>query len=246
MTTADDHGKEAFLGRVREALGRAAPLVHTPDHPSLKTHLSRQEEKVRTIQARIEARRPQMLMRLMERAAQAGWQTKRVPTHKEAAQAVAEVVRAQGAHRVMRTGEELLERLELDTALRAAGAVPRVLAPSRGRPKSALRTTAMEADMGISGVEYAIAETGSCVVSPGRRTSRLVSLTPPVYIALVEPEQVLESLDDLLALRRLEHLRGRGTPYMNLISGPSRTADIEQTLTIGVHGPGQVYLVLIG
>jgi len=71
---------------------------------------------------------------------------------------------------------------------------------------------------------------------------------PPAYVALVEPEQVLESLDDLLAVRRLEYLRGRGTQAtaMHIVSGPSRSADIEQTLTIGVHGPGRVYMVLIG
>ena len=106
----------------------------------------------------------------------------------------------------------------------------------------------MEADLGITGVDYAIAETGSCVIIPRRGVSRLVSLAPPVHIALVEPEQVVESLDDLLALRRLEYMRSRGRmpTYMNLISGPSRSADIEQTITIGVHGPGEVHLVLIG
>ena len=68
-----------------------------------------------------------------------------------------------------------------------------------------------------------------------------------MFVALVERDQVLESLDDLLALRRLEYQRGRGrVPVsMTVISGPSRTADIEFTMTNKVHGPGEVHLVLI-
>ncbi len=242
----DDQAKEAFLQRVREALGRTEPLLHTPDHPSLKAVLARQEEKVRTILAKVEARRPRLLVQLMETAAQAGWRVRRVPTHTEAVQAVVEVARELGARRVLRSGEEVFQRVDVDAPLRAAQMVPMVMATSRGRSRDALRTMAMEADLGITGVDYAIAETGSCVVLPRRRLSRLVSLAPPVHIALVEQEQVLESLDDLLALGRLDHMRGRMSPYMTLISGPSRSADIEQTMTVGVHGPGEVHMILIG
>jgi len=86
------------------------------------------------------------------------------------------------------------------------------------------------------------------VVIPRKGLSRMVSLAPPVYIALVEPEQVVESLDDVFAIRRMQYMQknGRDANYMNFISGPSRTADIEMTISIGVHGPGQVHLIMIG
>ena len=242
-----DNGKEAFLQRVREALGRTEPLTIMPDHPSLKTVLARQEEKVRTIRAKVDVRQQRLLPRLLETAESNGWNLTRVPTHKEAAQTVAEIAKSLGARRVVRSNHDIFRKVDVDTPLRHLGAAMTVLAAGRGKRRETLRSAAMDADLGVTGVDYAIAQTGSCAIIPRTGISRLVSLAPPVHIALVEPEQVLESLDDLLALRRLEYMRGRGRmpSYMNLISGPSRSADIEQTITIGVHGPGEVHLVLI-
>ena len=96
-------------------------------------------------------------------------------------------------------------------------------------------------------MDYAIAETGTAVVLPRQGLSRLVSLVPPVHVAVVRPREVLESLDDLFILRRLAYYEGGGDmgSYMNFITGPSRTADIEQKLVIGVHGPKEVHMVLM-
>ena len=62
----------------------------------------------------------------------------------------------------------------------------------------------------------------------------------------VERGQVLPSLDELFTLRRDDFVRGDFGSYMNLITGPSRTADIEYTIVTGVHGPGEVHMVLVG
>ena len=80
------------------------------------------------------------------------------------------------------------------------------------------------------------------MILPRRGLSRLVSLVPPVHIALVRPEEVLESLHDLFLLRRLEYYQRGGEmgSYLNFITGPSRTADIEMTIVQGVHGPKAV------
>jgi L-lactate dehydrogenase complex protein LldG len=111
-----------------------------------------------------------------------------------------------------------------------------------------LREEIVAAGVGITGADYAVAETGSVVILPRKGLSRLVSLVPPVHIALVRAREIVESLDDVFLLRRLDYYQNGGDmgSYLNFISGPSRTADIEQTLVVGVHGPKEVHLVLLG
>ena len=120
------------------------------------------------------------------------------------------------------------------------------LTEDSGPSNQELRAMAERADIGITGVDYAIAETGTCVLIPSAGVSRLVSLLPPVHIAIVTRGQVLPSLDELFTLRRRNFLDGKLGSYMNLITGPSRSADIEYTLVTGVHGPGEVHMVLVG
>ena len=101
-------------------------------------------------------------------------------------------------------------------------------------------------DIGITGVDYAIAETGTCVLIARSGVSRLVSLLPPVHIEVVQRGQVPPSLDELFALRRQDFIDGALGSYMSLITGLSRSADIESTLVTGVHGPGEEHVVLVG
>ena len=93
---------------------------------------------------------------------------------------------------------------------------------------------------------HAIAETGTCVILPRKGVSRVVSLLPPVHVAIVQRGQVLPSLDEFFTLHRSEFTKGDFGSYVSFISGPSRSADIEYKLVTGVHGPGEVHLVLIG
>jgi L-lactate utilization protein LutC len=240
--------KGAFLERVRGALGRSGPLTQTPDHPSLKATLPRQQEKVRTIIAKNEARRSDIMSKLAETAEAASWQVHRVNTIDGAAATVAEIASVAGGRSVVRTAEDIFKRIDIDGALRRRNLSATVLASGGRRHRGDLKRLAFSADIGIAGVSYAVAETASCVVTARKGVARIATLAPPVLVLLVEAEQVIETLDDFFALTRLTFQQGRGrTPnYFNFISGPSRTADIEQTLTIGVHGPGEVHMVLIG
>jgi L-lactate dehydrogenase complex protein LldG len=103
----------------------------------------------------------------------------------------------------------------------------------------------LEAAVGITTADYALADTGTLVLVSGGEQHRLISLLPPTHVCLLDPARILPSLSQLLA-----RLRGKfGTPEsapknMTCITGPSRTADIEQAITMGVHGPKSLHVIL--
>jgi L-lactate dehydrogenase complex protein LldF len=99
------------------------------------------------------------------------------------------------------------------------------------------------ADAGLTGAIAGVAETGTLVVPVGRKRSQLASLLVPVHFAILRAKDIYRTMDEWLAAVGEEQLAE--TACMNLISGPSRTADIEMTLTIGVHGPGEVVVLCI-
>jgi L-lactate dehydrogenase complex protein LldG len=110
----------------------------------------------------------------------------------------------------------------------------------------ASREEAAIAELGVTGVDYAIADLGSCVIQPREGISRTTSLLPPLHVAIVEPAQIVGDLSDFMALWAADAQRdGDPGSYMNIITGPSRTADIEQILVVGVHGPKEVHMVVL-
>jgi L-lactate dehydrogenase complex protein LldG len=105
-----------------------------------------------------------------------------------------------------------------------------------------LKAACAAADIGITSVDYALAATGSFVMISSHNEARLVSLLPPAHIAIIPRSRILANLDELLSIVPLPADRSSS---MVLITGPSRTADIEQILVRGVHGPGEVYAVIV-
>jgi L-lactate dehydrogenase complex protein LldG len=105
-----------------------------------------------------------------------------------------------------------------------------------------LRALCSTAAVGITSADYCLADTGTLVMIASQDEARLISLLPPVHIAVVNAERMLSGLDELLETVPLPAERSSS---MVLITGPSRTADIEQTLVRGVHGPGEIHVVII-
>jgi L-lactate dehydrogenase complex protein LldG len=97
------------------------------------------------------------------------------------------------------------------------------------------------AEIGVTGCDGAIAETGSLVLLSGRGRSRAVSLLPPVHLAVVRRPDLYFSMGEFFAR---QDARIGEVAACTFVTGPSRTADIELTLTLGVHGPGQVVVVV--
>ena len=104
-----------------------------------------------------------------------------------------------------------------------------------------LRELCAAADLGITSADYVLADTGTLVMLSSQREARLISLLPPAHLAVVRRERILTGLDELLTALPDPAAE---TSSMVLITGPSRTADIEQILVRGVHGPGQLTVVI--
>jgi L-lactate utilization protein LutC len=104
------------------------------------------------------------------------------------------------------------------------------------------RDATASTEVGITSADYALADTGSLVIFTESNESRLLSLLPPCHIAVIESSRIVASLDDVF---RLHPLPGAESSAMVVITGPSRTADIEMRLVRGVHGPGEIHVIVI-
>ncbi len=114
--------------------------------------------------------------------------------------------------------------------------------------RESLRQKFIEATVGISGANMAIAETGTIVLVTNEGNADLTTTLPPVHIALFGIDKLVATLEDAVAVLRMLPRSGTGqviSSYVNWISGPSKSADIEQSLTIGVHGPRELHCVIL-
>ncbi len=106
--------------------------------------------------------------------------------------------------------------------------------------ENADKATLFGCDAGVTGAQYGIAETGTLVLESNQERHRLASLVPPVHIALLEVANIKQTMGEVLALINKDLSR-----VVTFITGPSRTSDIELTLAIGVHGPAELYVIVI-
>ncbi len=105
-------------------------------------------------------------------------------------------------------------------------------------------TNIEDADVGITLCESLIARTGSILMCSQQSSGRALSVFPPVHICVAFTDQLVDDIRD--ALNLLKEKYPDQTPSMiNLITGPSRTADIEKTLVLGAHGPKEIFVFLV-
>ena len=97
--------------------------------------------------------------------------------------------------------------------------------------------------LGVTGSFCAIAETGTLVFTTGAQTPTATALLPDTHIAVLRESRIVSGMEEAFALVRAEH--GKLPRAINLISGPSRTGDIEQTIVLGAHGPFRVHILLL-
>lgn len=122
--------------------------------------------------------------------------------------------------------------------------------PASGEAGRTFVQQCFSAAAGMTGTDFVLAESGTLALSSRTEGSQLVSLAPPIHVAFYRREQVVETLDEVLAGLAQHaagnassvHLEGRS---LVMITGVSRTADIEQISIRGVHGPTQVHAILL-
>jgi L-lactate dehydrogenase complex protein LldG len=107
-----------------------------------------------------------------------------------------------------------------------------------------IREDLAQCDVSITGCEYLVARTGSIVLSAAQDSGRSTSVYAPIHICIAWSHQLVPDIKD--ALQGMRDKYGDKLPSQIVFAtGPSRTADIEKTLVVGVHGPKEVYLFLV-
>ena len=224
MTSSGDADNEV-MQRVRRALKRSgdAPITPPPPPPPLP------DSVVRLVKGDVDL--PQLFA---ERAADLKMIVTPV-TEASAAAALTKFVAAYPAIRKIALADSpLLARLKLRDALSAAGLTVKTW--------SELTLDELyDYDCAVTNVDYAVAESASLVIKPTRSHGRGLSLVPMFHVAVVERRQILADLVDLFAELALDPDRSN----VILISGPSKTADIEMNVVTGVHGPNVVNAFLL-
>jgi L-lactate dehydrogenase complex protein LldG len=117
-----------------------------------------------------------------------------------------------------------------------------------GAARASHREAAARAEIGVTGVDWALAETGTLVLVSGRGRPRSTSLLPATHVAVFGRDSLVESLEQtgvMLEALHVDPARSMSGAVINFITGPSRTADIELTLTRGVHGPKEVHAIFV-
>lgn len=116
-----------------------------------------------------------------------------------------------------------------------------------GEARAETLTAIEPAQMGITGADAAIAGTGTLVVLAAPGKGRIPTVLPPAHLAIITRDQLYPRMENWIAAQRAEGLESiRTASNLCLITGPSRTADIEKNLVLGMHGPGALYVIVKG
>lgn len=206
--------RDTVLGDVRKALGRQPGQAPQP-LPAVRLRIPEMPLEPR-------------ITLFKERLEELGGKLHRADSLAAARDLVAMIANG----RAVASNSAVLERMGI-------GTLPNV---ERFRDPVALREACSTAGFGITGADFGMAETGSLVIIASQEEARLISLLPPVHIAVLLTSRLLTGLDELFT--RIPR-PAEASSSMVFISGPSRSADIEMILVRGVHGPGVIHVILV-
>jgi L-lactate dehydrogenase complex protein LldG len=240
--------KADFLDRIRAEMARTRGL--TPREPALRP--ARPRERLDVLRRELSERWRDNLDRFAREFERVGGVLHRVGEAREVPDVVARIAAERTMRRVVAWPGATLG-VDVAAPLAARGLEAAVMPGAEVGPaeRERLRALAAAADLGVTGADVAIAETGTLVVVSGAGRPRSTSLLPACHVAVFDREILVESLLQMGLVLEAWHegpevseASWRGAA-INFITGPSRTADIELTLTRGVHGPKEVHAVFV-
>ncbi|MED5015750.1 lactate utilization protein [Paenibacillus chibensis] len=230
LKQASLEAEKRFIGNIAGRLGRSA-TGPAPEHPF---------RGAPDFWISYELDREQQISRFMSNWQAAGGFAERASDMSEVSERICRILGELNAGSTIRQNLTELAQLGLEERLPEL----RHDAWNGLQPGAALRT-AEKADAGIVLADYAVAYTGSIVVTSSMDKGRSVSLLPNILIAVIPAERMFTRLGEVMG--RIAAIPGEQFPAgVHFISGPSRSSDIENDLTIGVHGPGVAYALIVG
>ena len=223
--------RESFLGRVRQAAaaGRAYRVHVRDDLPARVGH---------------GRAGPDLVTRMVDEVRAVGGRPWVVPNHAAARQKLKELFEQFSPRTALCWNHPVLDRFDLTGFLAAEGVTRLNYAALSGLSETEQRAQMLAADIGITSASWAIAEMGSLAMTSQPGQERMASLLPPVHVAVIEAVPILPDLFDLF-----DHLEAADpqtiATNLVLITGPSKTGDLELKLTTGVHGPGEWHVIVV-
>ncbi len=207
--------REEILGKVRAALGRdpGSPVAPIPSTARVKPRIAEPSD------AEIDL--------LFTEIGKLNGITRRLAGRDDLRSALADLVKAEAVKKVTLWSTPDLATWDVSGTLRALGV--EIVSPQADKHLVA------ECELGVTGVDAVLPETGTLLLRSSPERPRIVSLLPRVHLAILTPAALRADLHQAFA--EVKH-----DPYCVLVTGPSRTSDIELTLTLGVHGPKSLYV----
>jgi L-lactate dehydrogenase complex protein LldG len=237
--------KKDFLARIRLEMAKTPGLFAAS--PTVRP--ARPGQRLEVLRRELSERWPQTLERFRTEFERVAGIFHRVPTATEVPIALERICRERAVRRLVTWPAEELG-VAIGPSLVAAGiSVESMPRAAVGEAESRrLRGIVADADLGVTGADLAVAETGTLVLVSAAGRPRSTSLLPPCHVAVFDRDALVESLEQVgLALEAWHE--GPAPPergaVINFITGPSRTADIELTLTRGVHGPKEIHAIFV-
>ncbi|GGD48768.1 LutC/YkgG family protein [Paenibacillus nasutitermitis] len=250
------HGKEEFMKRIANNLGRKSPLTAPPAKP-----IRGVPDHYRAVELNADERLDAFIANWTALSGKVLIVDEDDAPH-TIGQYLLQVCQDHNITRTVRWNHEGLNTLGLDETMRGAGIESLIWreggeADVEPRPlptgpdgnwskRSRLLQAAEQSRLGIVWPDSVIANTGTLALFSEGGKGRSVSLLTEVLFAIFRADQIVTRMGDAFQLFRSLHPEVATMPSsLNLITGPSRSADIENDLTIGIHGPGSVYAIII-